>query len=68
MFEKNPVKGASKQALYQHLIANSKTTGEVGWNFEKFLIDRNGRVAGRFKSSVDPESHALTDAIEIELK
>jgi glutathione peroxidase len=68
MFEKNPVKGPTKQPLYQHLIANSKTPGEVGWNFEKFLVDRNGRVAGRFKSSVDPENHALTDAIELELK
>jgi glutathione peroxidase len=68
MFEKNPVKGASKQPLYQHLIANSKSPDEIGWNFEKFLIGRNGNVAGRFKSSVDPESHVLTDAIELELK
>ena len=68
MFEKNPVKGTSKQPLYQFLIANAKNHDEVGWNFEKFLVDRSGRVAGRFKSSVDPESDALKAAIETELK
>jgi len=68
MFEKNPVKGSKKQPLYQHLIANSKEQGEIGWNFEKFLVDRTGRVAGRFKSSVEPDSHVLLDAIEVELK
>lgn len=68
MFEKNPVKGANKQPLYRHLIANAKTQDEVAWNFEKFLIGKTGNVAGRFKSSVEPESQPLKDAIERELK
>jgi glutathione peroxidase len=68
MFEKNPVKGSNKQPLYQFLISNSKEKGEIGWNFEKFLVDRTGRIAGRFKSSVEPDSHVLLDAIELELK
>lgn len=68
MFEKNQVKGEAKQPLYQFMIANAKTHDEIGWNFEKFLIGRSGHIAGRFKSSVDPESDTLKSAIETELK
>jgi glutathione peroxidase len=39
----------------------------VKWNFEKFLIGRNGEIAGRFGSSVEPESKELTSAIETAL-
>ncbi len=68
MFEKNSVKGNSMQPLYQFLIAHSKTQDEVAWNFEKFLIDRTGHIAGRFKSSVEPNSDAIQSAIEKQLK
>ena len=67
IFEKNPVLGKSKQPLYQYLISKSKNTDEIGWNFEKFLVDKTGRVTHRFKSSVEPESNVLTSAIESEL-
>jgi glutathione peroxidase len=39
-------------------------TGEVSWNFEKFLIGRDGQVIGRYKSAVEPMSAELTKAIE----
>ena len=66
-YEKNPVLGKNKQPLYQYLISNSKPSDEIGWNFEKFIIDKSGRIAHRFKSSVEPESSTLTHAIETEL-
>jgi glutathione peroxidase len=41
-------------------------SGEVGWNFEKFLVDKNGRIVKRFKSGTDPLSEELIQAIEVE--
>jgi glutathione peroxidase len=41
--------------------------GEVSWNFEKFLIGRNGRVATRFAPDVTPDDPALLEAIQTEL-
>jgi glutathione peroxidase len=70
LFEKVAVKGESKVPLYQYLTSkdtNPKFAGEVGWNFEKFLIDRQGRVVGRFKSGVEPTSEPLVSAIKKEL-
>lgn len=63
LFAKIPVLGSGKHPAYQYLTA---ATGgaEVAWNFEKFLVDRSGRVVARFPSSVSPESAKLTQAIE----
>ena len=43
------------------------TPGDVVWNFEKFLIDRNGTVVDRFSPSVAPDDARLLSAIEREL-
>jgi glutathione peroxidase len=70
MTEKVVVKGDKKIPLYQFLTSkdtNPKFAGEVNWNFEKFLIGRNGEVVGRFKSGVEPMSEQLTKAIKTEL-
>ena len=63
MFSKVEVLGANKSPVYAFL---TKSTGgaEVGWNFEKFLVGRNGLVVGRFESSVKPGSSELADSIE----
>ncbi len=37
---------------------------DLAWNFEKFLVGKNGDVIGRFKSGVDPDDADLKDAIE----
>lgn len=71
MFSKISVKGADKAPLYQFLTdkaANPRTGGEIPWNFTKFLVDRNGKVIGRFDSAVEPGSKAVTAAIEAALK
>jgi glutathione peroxidase len=39
----------------------------VSWNFEKFLIGRDGKIVGRYKSAVAPDDGKLTGAIEAEL-
>lgn len=67
MFSKITVKGAAKAPLYKALTESAEPQGEVGWNFEKFLIGRDGAVVGRFKSGVAPDDAALAQAIEREL-
>lgn len=70
MLGKVAVKGDKKVPLYEYLTSketNPKFPGEVGWNFEKFLIGRNGEVVGRYKSAVKPESDELQAAIQKEL-
>lgn len=62
MFSKVTVVGGAKHPLYQ-LLTQSTGGKEVGWNFEKFLVDRSGRVVGRFPSSTAPGSLELTAAI-----
>lgn len=66
MFAKISVRGASKHPVYQFL---TQSTGgsEVGWNFEKFLVNRKGVVVGRFPSSVSPSSQELLVAINAAL-
>ena len=70
MFSKVVVKGNSKTPLYDFLISKEtdpKFGGEIGWNFTKFLIDREGNIVGRFDSKTKPDSEALTKALEAEL-
>ena len=67
MFSKITVKGADKPKLYQVLTETADPAGEIGWNFEKFLIGKDGKVAGRFKTRVSPDDAALVAAIEAAL-
>jgi glutathione peroxidase len=67
MFAKITVKGAQKPTLYQVLTESADPPGEIGWNFEKFLIGKDGSVVGRFKSGVGPADAKLVAAIEQEL-
>jgi glutathione peroxidase len=65
MFSKVVVKGEGQCPLYKLLTAND--TKPIGWNFEKFLIGRDGEVVGRFKPQVEPESPEVVSAVEKEL-
>lgn len=70
MFSKVVVKGEGQCPLYQYLTSketNGKFAGPITWNFEKFLIGRNGEVVARFAPRVKPDSKEVTDAIEAEL-
>ena len=69
LFNKIKVLGEEKEAIYKILTDNTVTgTSDVKWNFEKFLIDRNGNVVSRFRSKIIPEGKEITSAIETELK
>lgn len=66
MFAKGSVKGAEKQTLYKVLTEQSgpEFAGEIGWNFEKFLVDRNGKVRARFGSFTNPMSAKIERKVE----
>ena len=67
MFEKIVVKGAQKHALYQALLAEQPGGGEITWNFEKFVVARDGKVVGRFAPATTPDDPKLVAALEAEL-
>jgi glutathione peroxidase len=67
LLEKTDVNGDQRHALYQQLVQTPDAEGNAGdiqWNFEKFLIDRDGKVAGRFRPRTTPEAPELVAAIE----
>lgn len=67
LFDKIKVLGNDKSQLYERLTANSEPSGDIGWNFEKFVISKNGDITARFKSKVKPDSEELLTVIESEL-
>lgn len=67
LFAKLDVKGPDQHPLYAMLSEIPDDDGKAGnvrWNFEKFLIDRDGHPVRRFRSKVTPEDLRLVDAIE----
>jgi glutathione peroxidase len=68
MFDKLEVNGANRHPLYVLLAGkDSPFPGDIGWNFTKFLIGRDGKILNRFASPVKPDSVELTQAIEAAL-
>ncbi len=65
LFDKVHAKGV-KTAPYD-VLTKVEPAGDVEWNFEKFLVGRDGTVLGRFRSAVEPDSAELTTAIEAAL-
>jgi glutathione peroxidase len=64
---KADVLGKNQHPFYAALTqypAGDDLGEKVKWNFEKFLVDPEGKVVGRFRSSVEPDSAELRDAIE----
>lgn len=67
LFSKLEVNGRGRSPLYAWLAAEEAPPagrGDIEWNFAKFLVDRSGRVVGRFQPQVEPEAHELKQAIE----
>lgn len=67
MFAKISVKGKDQHPLYTYLTneaSDSEFAGKITWNFNKFLIDRNGKIVARFGTKETPQSDAVTAAIE----
>lgn len=67
LFDKIHAIGSQQHPLYERLTQATDNKGDVGWNFEKFLINKKGEIVERFKSGVAPESPELVSAIEREL-
>jgi glutathione peroxidase len=70
MYAKISVKGDDQAPLYSYLTKETGPgiTGDIKWNFTKFLVDRNGKVVQRFEPAVTPDSKDVTAAIEKQLK
>lgn len=69
LFDKIDVNGSNKSPLYSVLTNNKVTgSGDIKWNFEKFLVGKNGKIVARYPSSVEPTSDKLISAIEKELE
>ena len=65
--EKSNVRGPAQHPLYARLTeypAGDEHGDKVKWNFEKFLVNAQGEVVGRFRSAVTPDDPALRAAIE----
>jgi glutathione peroxidase len=63
MFSKIDVVGDDAHPVYAYLTSLPKPIGgPVEWNFQKYLVDRNGVVVARFESDVEPEDPAIVSA------
>ncbi|MHC3474297.1 glutathione peroxidase [Streptomyces sp. 7R007] len=70
MTEKVEVNGEGRHALYDRLVGFADAeghSGDIRWNFEKFLIGRDGRVAARFSPQTEPEAAEVVAAVEAQL-
>jgi len=71
MMSKVVVKGEGIDPLYKYLTSvdtKPVPAGDVAWNFEKYLIGKDGQVVGRFPHKMKPNDPKLVEAIETELK
>ena len=70
MMAKVEVNGEDACDFYQHLTKldlQPKGAGKVSWNFEKFVIGKNGEPVARFEPRTEPNSKEVLDAIDAEL-
>ncbi|MGV9556819.1 glutathione peroxidase [Streptomyces sp. NPDC003401] len=68
--EKTEVNGDGRHALYERLVGfadGEGHSGDIRWNFEKFLVGRDGAVVARFSPQTEPESPEIVAAIEKQL-
>ncbi len=70
MFSKVSVVGKDQHELFKYLTSldNPDFKGDIKWNFEKFLISKDGDLMRRFRSNVKPQSEELVSAIKKDLK
>jgi glutathione peroxidase len=68
LLSKGKVNGKERRPLYKFLTDNKKTEGDIGWNFVKFMVDKNGKIIDRWTSTTTPVSESITKALELALK
>jgi glutathione peroxidase len=67
MTEKIEVNGEGRHEIYEELVKTPTEKGESGdvsWNFEKFLVAADGTVVARFSPQVEPDDERLVDAVK----
>jgi glutathione peroxidase len=67
LFSKISVKGKNIHPLYKLLTekeTNPRFSGKITWNFNKFLVDKEGEIVARFDSKVDPLNEQVLKAVE----
>jgi glutathione peroxidase len=64
LFSKISVKGGDQHPLYRYLTEESPFPGEVEWNFQKYLVDSNGAVVGRYHHRTKPTSDEMVSDLE----
>jgi glutathione peroxidase len=70
MTEKVEVNGEGRHPLYERLTGFADAdghSGDIRWNFEKFLVGRDGRVVARFSPQTEPDAAELVAAVEAQL-
>jgi glutathione peroxidase len=70
MFAKIDVNGPDRHPLYSELTAVPDAEGQAGdiqWNFEKFLVNGDGKIVARFRPLIEPEAPEVVAAIEATL-
>ena len=67
MFEKIEVNGKEQAPLYDFLKNNADDHSNIGWNFEKFIVNKDGKVAARFSTGTEPDAPEVMKLLEEEL-
>ena len=67
LFSKITVLGENKHPLYRYLTEKTPFPGEIKWNFQKFLIDRSGKVIARYRPGMKPLTRQIVEDIEANL-
>ena len=68
MMSKIEVNGAKQAELYEFLKSQTDNKKDIGWNFEKFVIGKDGKVVGRISPRVKPDAEEVVSLIEAALK
>jgi glutathione peroxidase len=64
LFSKISVKGKDQHPLYAFITSDPAVAGEVRWNFQKYLVGKDGKLIARFPSKVEPLSEEVKGAVE----
>ncbi len=70
MFSKIDVNGKKAADLYQFLTSDATglaDTGKIKWNFEKFLVSKDGQVLARYRTTISPDAPEVVQEIETAL-
>mgnify|MGYP001952838617 FL=1 len=67
MFSKIDVNGDEQAPIYDFLKSSSDDHTNIGWNFEKFIVGKDGKVAARFKTRTKPDAPEVLKVLEEQL-